>query len=556
MIPNPELATQLLDRYGALKNIRSPWESLWSDIAKYVCPRRVPGLNGTVTSPTTQDDAILFDTTAVRANMTLANGQLAWMSPLESPWFSFEPTEDNDNGKQWLAKATNKTRNELATGNFYTSIHEFYLDRGAFGTACLYIEPGQKNLINAQIWPVGSFVVDEDAEGNVDTAMREFTLTARQAYQKFGEEYCSPKIKAAMKAGGAKEHDKFSFIHAVYPRDDKDRGKGKIDDVNMPIASVYIQTDDKHVCKVSGYEEMPVMVSRYLSWGSNTGGVYGWSPAFSALPEARQVNFMQKMMDALGEKAAFPPVLAPDDLEGEIDPNAYGVTYFSAELASRGAMPKEWMTQGRYDIGLDRIKERQKAIDASFHVELFQMFAQIEKQMTAREVAERSQEKLIQFSPTFARLTSELFNPMLARVFAIMFRSGRYGDVPPELANIDVQVQYSSRIALALRALPALGYQRTLERLLNVSQIAPNVLDNFDFDRAERDTALADGVSPEFLVSKDKVDSVRKARAEAQVQRDKMEQAAAGADALAKVGKVPSDSPVGQAIKEQLPSAA
>jgi hypothetical protein len=141
-------------------------------------------------------------------------------------------------------------------------------------------------------------------------------------------------------------------------------------------------------------------------------------------------------------------------------------------------------------------------------------------------------------------------------VFAIMFRSGRYGDVPPELANIDVQVQYSSRIALALRALPALGYQRTLERLLNVSQIAPNVLDNFDFDRAELDTALADGVSPEFLVSKDKVDATRKARADAQAQREKMEQAAAGADALAKVGKVPSDSPVGQAIKEQLPSAA
>ncbi|MTW08805.1 hypothetical protein GM524_13135, partial [Streptococcus pneumoniae] len=80
-----------------------------------------------------------------------------------------------------------------------------------------------------------------------------------------------------------------------------------------------------------GYPELPVFVSRYLEWGSGTGRCYGWSPAFFALREARQVNFLQKMMDALAEKSAFPPVLAPEELEGEIDPNAMGVTYFSSQ---------------------------------------------------------------------------------------------------------------------------------------------------------------------------------------------------------------------------------
>ena len=295
------------------------------------------------------------------------------------------------------------------------------------------------------------------------------------------------------------------------------------------------------------------------------GGLYGWSPSFAALPEARQLNFLQKMMDALAEKMAFPPVLAPEELEGEIDPNAMGVTYFSRDLVQGGSLPKEWMTQGRYDIGLQRVQERQRAINDAFHVDLFQMFAQLQKQMTAREVSERAQEKLIQFSPTFSRLTSELFNPLLERVFGLLLRAGRFGDVPRSMIQPinettgfvpPPKVQYASRIALALRSLPSLGYQRTLERLGAVAGIAPQVLDNFDFDKAERETALSDGVPADYLRSENDVQEERQARAEQQAQMQQQAAAMQAADAVSKVGRVPADSPIGQAIQSQLPNAS
>lgn len=557
-----DLATKLNERYEALKQLRSSWETLWGDIAKYVMPRRVPGLDGTVTTPSTGNEAILFDTTAVRANMTLANGQLAWMSPLEAQWFAFEPKPgQDDDAKLWLSKATKIARDELAISNFYTAIHEFYLDRGAFGTAALYVEPGKRGAINAQVWPVGTFVIDEDEFGNVDTVIREFSLTPRQAIAKFGEEKVSKKVREAAGKGGAAANERTKYRHAIYPRTEAERDTAKLDAENMPIASVYIDADNQHVCKVSGYEEMPVMVSRYLEWGSGTGSMYGWSPAFAALPEARQVNFLQKMMDALAEKMAFPPVLAPDELEGEIDPNAMGVTYFSRDLVSTGSLPKEWMTQGRYDIGLERIKERQQAINDAFHVDLFQMFAQIQKQMTAREVAERSQEKLIQFSPTFARLTGELFNPLLERVFGVLLRGGKLGPLDQIPASMiqrlddtrgfiePPRVQYSSRIALALRALPSIGYSRTLERLAVVSQIDPSVVDNFNFDKAERDTALSDGVPAEFFRSDKERDEIRQAKAEAAAKADQMAQAQAAAQAAAQLGRVPPGSPIGRMME-------
>ena len=547
----------------ALKALRSPWETLWQDIAKYVMPRRTPGLNGTVQTPGTGNDALLFDTTAVRANMTLANGQLAWMSPLESAWFAFEPQpfQDTDDARRWLAQATGIARNLLAVSNFYVAVHEFYLDRGAFGTACLYIEPGRRAALNTQVWPVGSYVVDENEDGIVDTVIREFKLTARQAVQKFGEANISDKLREAAKAGGSKAHERYDFLHAIYPREDAERDSQKLDAPNMPIASVYLEKQGCRVCQVGGYEEMPVMVSRYLEWGSGMGSLYGWSPAFAALPEARQVNFLQKMMDALAEKMAFPPVLAPEALEGEIDGNAMGVTYFSPDIASSGSLPKEWMTQGHYDIGVQRIQERQKAINDAFHVDLFQMFAQLQKQMTATEVQERAQEKLIQFSPTFARLTAELFNPLLERVFAVLLRMGKLGPlegIPPALIQplgngrgfiAPPAVQYASRIALALRSLPSLAYQRTLQRLGQTMSLNPGVLDNFDFDAAERQTSLTDGMPPEYIRPAAAVAQARQARAAAQAQQQQQAAAMQTAEAAGKLGAIKPGSPLGQAMQ-------
>jgi hypothetical protein len=547
----------LLQRFAALKSIRASWETMWTDIAKYVMPRRSPGMGGSVMSPSSNPESLLFDTTAVRANMTLANGQMAWMTPLESSWFAFEPAlrDRTDSARVWLAACTEVAREALASSNFYTAIHEGYLDRGGFGTQCLYIELGRKNDLNCQHWPIGTYVIDEDADGNIDTVIREFELTARQAVQKFGKENLSENIqKAAEKAETC--NSKFWFLHAIMPREDSLRKKEKKDAENMPIASIYMERDGKKICRTSGYEEMPVMVTRYLEWGTGMGGLYGWSPSFAALPEARQLNFIQEMMDALAEKTAFPPVLSPEELEGEIDSNASGVTYFSKDL--NNSLPKEWQTAGRYDVGVDRVKEKQAAINDAFHVDLFQMFAQIDKQMTAREVAERSSEKLIQFSPTFARLTGELLNPLLERVFNILFRMGKFPPVPEDIGEngFEYKMQYTSRIALALRSLPSIGWQRTLERLGATAQFNPEVLDLYDFDKAERSAGLADGVAAEVIRPMDQVQKIRADRAEQQAAAMQQQQALMAADAASKLSRIPADSPAAKAIESQMKEAA
>jgi hypothetical protein len=555
---------KLVEHYGELSRLREPWLTLWQDIALYVTPRRYPGMCGTILAPDTSVESRLFDTTAIQAHQTNANGCLAWMTPQESTWFAYTPpaTLKDDAAKQWTAKATQISRDTLARSNFYLAVHEFYMDRSAFGTAAIYGEPDEKEPVTFQHWPVGTFVVGEDHKGRVDTVVREFKLTATQAVEKFGQDKVSEKIQKAYAAGGAKAMQTFEFLHFIMPRKEKDRTKGSFQQ-RMPIACYYVEKDGQHLCKESGYNEMPVFVSRYLEWGTGTGGVYGWAPAFSALPEARQVNFMQKMMDALAEKIAFPPWLVPEELEGEVDGNAGGVTYFSKDLQPH-QMPREMPPQGRYDVGKDRVIERQNAIKAAFHVDMFQMFSSMERtaQMTAREVAERSSEKLVQFSPTFARLTTEMTNPLLEWLFSTLLVQGAFGSVESVPAALQVQVkggvfiappsvEYSSRIALALRALPTVGLWRTLELAGAIAQAtgSPEVMDNFDFDEAIRAGAINDGVSADIIVPKHVVDARRTARAQAQAEAMQMQQAALMADAAGKVGNIKPDSVIGQQMK-------
>ena len=564
MVPGNETdrVKGLLELHTALKAIRLPWEMLWEEISRFIMPRRSPGQTTSLT-PTTEKESRLFDITAAQANMTLANGCVAWMTPMEGAWFAF--TKDSkvkdDALTMWLGECTETTRNKLALSSFYPAIHEFYLERSGFGTACLYAEEGRKSPLNVQCWPVGTFVVDEDSEGNVDTVIREFKLTPRQAKEKFGEENLSPKTKEKLHKGGALSLEQENYLHFIMPREVNPNG-APLDPKNLPIASIYIHADESHICREGGYPELPVFVSRYLEWGSGTGRCYGWSPAFFALPEARQVNFLQKMMDALAEKSAFPPVLAPEELEGEIDPNAMGVTYFSSQLA-QAAMPKEWMNTGRYDIGKDRIMMRQESINKAFHVDLFQMFSQLQKQMTAREVAERSSEKLIQFSPTFARLTTELFNPLLTCIFGIGIRAGWYGEAPPTARmpageGLDIiappATQYTSRIAQALRALPVLASHRLLELSMQISQATGTTehMDNLDTDEMIRLAASVESLPSGIERSVKDRDAIRANRAKAQAQAMQQAQALQAADAAAKLGRVPGDSPVGQVVESQL----
>ncbi len=145
-----ELVEQVLRREAELNTERRTWEAHWQSLADYVMPRKAE-ITAQGGVPGSGADALLFDSTAVRANMVLANGQLANMTPLEGRWFSFDPPpylKGVDAVEQYYRQCTETAQVELARSNFYSEIHELYLDRGGFGTAAIFCEEGLRQVLN------------------------------------------------------------------------------------------------------------------------------------------------------------------------------------------------------------------------------------------------------------------------------------------------------------------------------------------------------------------------------------------------------------------------
>ena len=513
----------VISRRDALRQYRTPHESLWDEIAELSMPRKITDSSGG-SFPTLINSAELHDSTLRIACLQLANGFCSLVTPREEVWHSLAPPkglEDNDAAIKFYRECAEEISYRLDESNFYTSVQETYLERAAFGTACDFSEwdedYGQLNFRNLN---VGSYYIGQDHRGRCSEVVYESSYTAAQAATEFGIENLSDKLQKEVK--DPKKNDLHVFIIMV------EKTKPWDEDQDFPYYMCCIEEDSKKVVSKMGYYEMPAHVTRYLKWGTSP---YGFAPTWIALPEAHKLSLLQKQMDVLAEKAANPPILAPASLEGEIGVGALDITYVNDIDPNRS--PREWATSGRYDIGQDRIAEKKKTIMEIMHGDLFRLFAQIERQMTATEATLREAEKVMQFSPTFSALTSEYLDPKLMRIFGILWRQGKMPEPPEELTMLLgegsvplPQVRYNNRISLAIKAKQNSSYAEYIAVQTPLAEMNPSILDNMDTDKTFRDGWRNAGLPEDGLLPEIDVDQTRQARAEAQQKQMAMEQAA------------------------------
>jgi hypothetical protein len=341
----------------------------------------------------------------------------------------------------------------------------------------------------------------------------------------------------------------FGVIHAVFPRLHRDDTKG--DAINMPWASVWVLDDGKTTLQRSGFTEMPYMVTRYLK---RTGSrqQYGYGPYEQARVAVGDAQLLKQILRVVAQKLAVPPLLVPDTLVGNIDTRPGGRTVVRGN--GGGMLPQEWLTKGNADGLLEQLLDTRQTIRTAYHTDLFRMFADRQKQMTAREVSELAAEKLMPFSPSFTRFVSD-FRWMMERIFAILFRAGTFGamdDLPEAVVIAEgkrkkvlpPKIVYQSRIALAIRQAESAAGDRMVERAVSVAELVPDVLDNIDTDAWLRGTARNDGVSELWIVSEKRREEIRAARAQQQQQQQQLEQAKLAAEAANKAGIKPPQQPL------------
>lgn len=532
-----------------MQSDRMPWMVQWQEIAELMAPRSA-GISSKTSTPGTSNEGLLFDTTAGDALQIMAGGLMSWMQPVNEPWFSFDPIRQlrgSDKVVKWTQECSELAREYLSNSSYYTESHEDLLSHCGFGTSALYfaLEDGQMRF---ESLPCGSYCIEENRFGAVDTLFREFEWTIEEAAKHFGEEALSTKTQEALK-DDKKKQQKIKILHAVYPRPGSERPDNEIArmaDWGKAFASCYVEIGEKHLLKESGFDQFPFSCGRYLKWTALEGKTaYGYGPGFAALPDTRQMNFLQMMMDCEAEKRVRPSMIADSRMEGDIVLSAGGITYIETGMME----PKPIQMGGDYNVGQDRVKMRADSIRAKFHAQLFNMFEGLDGVRTATEINERAAEKITAITPAFSRYASEKHTPMLQALFSMWMEAGMLPQPPPEAVQRVSQfvgivpnpaITFSSRLALAIKSLRNVGADRHIQRIMAIAPLRPEVMEPFDWVKWARGSARDAGVPTDYILDEEVVTQNMQAKAQAAAAAQQMAMVEQGAKAVGAAGGIPA----------------
>lgn len=531
-------------RYEQMNAAGTDWTTMIEDVAKFVAPSKQ--YIRTWSNPS-QDvvDGNLYDTTAIQSNDVLAAGSLAYMTPISEVWFGVKQPSalnDDDEAKTWYAQCAEIMREEIGRSNFYLESHEVLLDRGWAGTSAMHCEMRSDGTLWYKHLDAGHFFIAEDNYGIVDTVAQCVKMSARQAVMQFGIDHVSEKVRKIVTENDGKKMDELrDYIHITFPRPDAWRAKNSDgetlqDAENKPIADIYIDKEDKVLCKNGGFEEMPIFVTRFEKM---RGEVYGISPAMKCLPTIRELNYLSANLAAQGEKAVFPPMIVYDNMEGALDVSAKGINVIDSNRPDTA--PKELQTFSQYTVGVDLQTRMQDVVKASFYVDMFQTFTDSTKRMATFEAMQLADEKLVLFHPSEARYYTEFIGPMLQRVFALLLRAKKFPPFPASVIDyaqrmgsanaILPQITYQSKIALAVQAVQMKSTYQLLQLLPTVSALDPDVPVNFDFDKVVRGMGRTLNLPTEYMRSEADVKDIRAARQQQQQAQNELAMAQQGAAA-------------------------
>lgn len=531
-----ELREKVQSRWDALKEERASWMSHWKDISEVLLPRAgrfLPTENNRGGKAAFRK---ILDSTGTRALRTLSGGMMSGMTSPARPWFrltTFNPELDESyEVKVWMSQVTSLMQMVFYKSNTYRALQMAYEELGAFGTSATLIYDDFDRVIHCHPLTIGEFAIATDSRGRVNTVYREFRMTVAMLVQEFGLENVSRTVKDLYERGQMDEW--VEVINAIEPRTERD--PRKTDAKNMPYLSVYFEKsgDKGKVLRETGFTEFPAMCAR---WSVTGGDIYGTSPGMEALGDLCQLQQMQFRKSQAIDYKVHPPVLIPSEMKN------MGTQFLPGGVIPYSNAQQAQQIRSAYMVDLDLnsllvdIQDVRQRINEAFYRDIFMLMVNsTDKTMTATEVTERHEEKMLLMGPVLERLNAEMLDPLINIVFNKLVQADLLPPLPEDLQGQQLNVEFISILAQAQKAISTNSVDRMFSVLGNLAGMKPDIVDNVDLDFWPQWYADALGVDPRFIVSGKKVAVIREQRAQAEQQAAAMEQLQGATQAAKNMG--------------------
>ena len=398
------MQNNLEQMYRRALDARAPWLARWDAAMRYTMP----------TNDT--DVATLFDATAADAVDNLAASIYSLMTPPESLWLTLIPESDASPDAD---AATAALRANLNDSNFYTRIHQCYLDLVILGTACLFMAET----------PIGA----SSAFSFTSVPMRDIAILPNAVFH-----------TATMPASEVLE----KYPTWTPPADIADQIKR---DPATPLRLVQslVGTEFTAWLDVGGdiennivargtFETNPYIIFR---WSVLSGEQYGRGPVLRALPDIKTAN---KVVELVLKNAtiAVSGIWQADD-DGVINLNNINLTpgaIIPKAVGSSGLTP---LSSGAdFDVSQIILKDLRERIRHALLADRLGLLS--EKEMTATEIMARNSDMMRILGATYGRLLHEFIRPLTDRGLQIL---SRRGVIAPIALNSDAELKYIAPIA-------------------------------------------------------------------------------------------------------------
>lgn len=394
----------LQQMYARALALREPWIRRWTDARRYTMPS------------TDSDMATLFDATASDAADNLAACMYSLLTPPESLWLTLVP-EGPDSPNAEIATAA--LRANLNESNFYTTVHQCYMDLVTLGTACLFMS---ENPIGAASAFSFTAIPMQDIAILPNAVFHTATMTAVDIIQKYPDWTPPREIMDKMKQNPEYQ---LRMVQSLV-----DTEFTAWIDVGGDI--------ENNIVAHGTFETNPYLIFR---WAVASGELYGMGPVIRALPDIKTAN---KVVELVLKNAtiAVSGIWQADD-DGVINLGNINLTpgaIIPKAVGSSGLTP---LTSGaNFDVSQIVLKDLRERIRHTLLADRIGLLS--DKEMTATEILARNADMLRILGATYGRLLHEFIRPLCDRGLQILSRRGVIDKIS---LHSDAELKYIAPIA-------------------------------------------------------------------------------------------------------------
>ena len=501
---------------------RSTWDTHYKQLAAFFLPRQ-QRFNYYEADVGYREDFAIVDNTATFALKVLAAGIFSSESSPTQTWFHFRMEQDDLNEreeiKEWLDKAEAAVQQICLKSNFYETILNSYGMLALYGIDAFAILEDEQDTIRCVPYPTGSYYVSGDNKLRIDMVLRIINMTTREMVDEFGLENCSQQVQTLYNsnAGGQKEFW-WQVVHVVMKNTYFDPSKPRL--TEKPWLSIHYELSsynpDKGILRKSGFDEMPVIVSRWTTVGEN---FYGESPAMDALGDVRELQLLHKRKSQAIDKMVNPPMVGDPALENQKMSVLPGqVTFASMRDGSPGFKPA-YQIDFKLEECLKNIDDCRRRINDALYKSVFLANLNSDRrEITAEEIRARKLEQMLILGPMAIRNGREKLDPAIKRIFKIAERRRKIPPMPASMRGQNVTIRFESILASAQRIQKTANIDRLLAMLGGQVAVNQGIMDNFNLDMLAMDYAEDLGIPANAKRSPDEIQKIRDDRAKQQQQ--------------------------------------